>query len=180
LQFYPFSEEQINIFCQKIVVRNLSKHALLLQHGHVCDFTAIVVHGSLRLYTKSRQNKSEQTLHFFTETDWITEYDCFVSQKPTANFIKALENTEIAVISFSDIHSLIRKDDCFLLLGRLMQQWSISAAHAGNILYQSPDERYKKLQVLHPDWIIRFPQKYIASYLGMTGETLNKVKKRIS
>jgi CRP-like cAMP-binding protein len=112
LQFYPFSEEQINIFCQKIVVRNLSKHALLLQHGHVCDFTAIVVHGSLRLYTKSRQNKSEQTLHFFTETDWITEYDCFVSQKPTANFIKALENTEIAVISFSDIHSSCLAGSC--------------------------------------------------------------------
>jgi len=45
---------------------------------------------------------------------------------------------------------------------------------------KSPDQRYSHLLAEHPDWLNRFPQRHIASYLGMTPETLSRVRARIA
>jgi hypothetical protein len=55
----------------------------------------------------------------------------------------------------------------------------ITSAHLKSIIGTTPDERYKKLLHTYPEWINRFPQMHIASYLGMTKETFSRVKARI-
>jgi CRP/FNR family transcriptional regulator, anaerobic regulatory protein len=120
------------------------------------------------------------TSHFFTEGCWAADLESLLMQNPSKNYIAAVENSEIALIDFSDIHALMDVDPCFRMLNALIANMTISTAHIVTINTKSPDERYRELLLKHPDWINRFPQMQIASYLGMTRETLSRVRARIT
>src|SRR5205085_9517898 len=147
-----------------------------LNPGQASHSLALILEGAFRLYREDEI--IEHTLHFFTEYNWIADQESFVTQKASENFIQSVENSEVAIISLKDIHELIHQNPNVLGFFRVMENWSISTALQLSIKSQSPDDRYKLLLERHPDWINRFPQMYIASYLGMTPETFSRVKNR--
>jgi hypothetical protein len=177
LTLHYFSELQLETFITKLKTKNLAKKEFLLQPEQICDFITFIANGSLRFY--SLNNADEITLHFFTENDWVADYESFISQKLTVNYIQALEDTELLIISLQDIHTLMDAHPPFIQLTKLMEKWFIPSAHYISVANNTPDARYKELLAKHPEWINRFPQMYIASYLGMTKETLSRVKARV-
>ena len=138
---------------------------------------AFINKGSIRFY--SLTDTEEPTLHFFTENTWVADYESLISQQPTKNFLQAIEATELHIISLDDIHFLMEQYPVFRNLTSLMNQWVIPTSHHISVTNSSPNDRFKKLLEEHPEWINRFPQMYIASYLGMTKETFSRVKSRI-
>jgi CRP-like cAMP-binding protein len=149
-----------------LVIKTVPKKALLLKVGQVSSHITIVLKGSLRIYN------ADQTLNFFTELDWVADHNSFVSRKPSLNEIEAMEDTEVAIISIYDLHQLIAIDQVFMILGRILANLAITPS------LLSPPEKYNDLMLKHPDWIIRFPQKHLASYLGMTPETFSRMKRK--
>jgi len=101
-----------------------------------------------------------------------------LTQQPSKNYIEAFEDSDIASITLNDIHELMDNYPCFRMLNALLANLTISATHLATITTKNPDERYQELLLKHPDWINRFPQMQIASYLGMTAETLSRVRAR--
>jgi CRP/FNR family transcriptional regulator, anaerobic regulatory protein len=174
---HDFSETQIQAFIARVKTKTLSKKEFLLRPGQTCNYIAFVSKGSLRVFSLSEG--VEHTYHFFTEFNWVAEYESFIAQKQTLNFIQALEQTELVIISLDDIHSLMEEFKEFRSLASLIKNWVIPSARLISITGDSPDERYQKLLDTHPEWINRFPQMYIASYLGMTKETFSRVKGRL-
>ena len=174
---YNFSDEHLDTFVSKLRAKKIEKKEYLLRPSQKCDFMAFINKGCFRFY--SLTEKEEPTLHFFTENSWVADYESLLSQQPTKNFIQAIESSELLLISLDDIHLLMEQHPVFRNLMSLMNQWVIPSSHHISISNSSPDDRYKKLLNEHPEWIIRFPQMYIASYLGMTKETFSRVKARI-
>jgi CRP-like cAMP-binding protein len=174
---YNFSDEQLDVFISKLSFEKIDKKGYLLKPSQKCCFMAFIVKGSLRFY--SITDGEEPTLHFFTENNWVADYESLVSQQPTANFIQATEDTEVQIISLDDIHILMEQFPVFRNLASLINKWVISSSHHISISNSSPDERYRKLLDEHPEWVNRFPQMHIASYLGMTKETFSRVKSRV-
>ena len=177
LKVHRFSDEEVNALIEKTHHKILSKGDFLLKAGQHCRFLAFVQTGSLRFYSKTDAN--ELTLHFFTEYVWLTDYDSLITQQPSDNYLQALERTEVFMITLDDVHLLLEQFPDFRNLLKLLDQSIITAKHLKSISGSTPDERYKLLLQTHPEWVYRFPQMHIASYLGMTKETFSRVKARI-
>ncbi len=174
---HPFSEEQLNLFADKLIYRKLKRKDLLLKESQVSDGITFVVTGSFRLFKKT--DHGELTIKFFTENTWMADLESLLTQSPSKNYIEAIEDSEIAFIPLKDIHRLMDLHPCFRMLNALLAGLTIPASHLATINSKSPDERYKELLLKHPQWINRFPQMLIASYLGMTPETLSRVRARV-
>jgi CRP-like cAMP-binding protein len=177
LKIHPFTEEQLTQFTGKLTFKKHSKRDLLLKPGQISDGITFINSGSLRLYSKAEDN--ELTINFFTESSWVADLESLLTQQPSANYIEAFEDTYIAIVSLKDLHRLMDTHPCFRMLNGLLTGLNVSTMHLASIKTKNPDERYHELLTMHPDWLNRFPQNQIASYLGMAPETLSRVRARL-
>ncbi len=173
-KLHHFSDEHVDLFYNMIAVRQIKKNGVLLKPGQVCNFISIVLKGSLRIYHEDEDK--QHTLSFFTEDSWVADHGSFVSQRPSSNIIQAMESSELAIISIQNLHKLIEQDQLFMILGRILGDLTIPQQLS--VHHTSPQDRYDTLMQQHPDWIIRFPQKHLSSYLGITPETFSRVKRK--
>jgi len=178
LNLYPFSEEELSQFADRLSFKTLRKKDFLLTPNEICNCITFINSGSLQFYTETEHGKL--TINFFTENQWAADLESLLVQQPSKNYIVAFENSDIASITLQDVHILMDLYPCFRMLNILISKLTISPTHLASITTKNPDERYKELLLKHPDWINRFPQMQIASYLGMTTETLSRVRARIT
>lgn len=177
LNIHSFTDEQISVLKNNLTIKLLNKGDYLLRPDQKCSFIAFVNTGSLRYYTWT--DNDEQTLHFFSEHNWLTDYEYLISQQPSVNHIQAIEKTELSLLTLTDLHQLLELHPEFRNILKLLDKAIITSKHLSIITNSTPDERYKNLLATNPEWINRFPQQHIASYLGMTKETFSRVKSRV-
>jgi CRP/FNR family transcriptional regulator, anaerobic regulatory protein len=178
LKLYAFTEAQLNQFTNKLICEKLNKKDFLLRQNQVCNRLSFINSGSLRSFTKT--GNTELTINFFTENSWVADLESLLSQKPSANYIEAFEETDILSITLKDIHLLMDTAPCFRMLQKIFADFTVSTAQLASIKTKRPDDRYKELLASNPDWLNRFPQQQIAAYLGITPETLSRVRARLA
>ena len=115
---------------------------------------------------------------FAFEHEFISAIVSFFGNEPSPHFIEMVQASIVIEISKDTVEHLSNKYHCFEKLIRvvvtkvmLSQQERISS-----ILFQTAEQRYKEMLSIRPDIINKFPLKHIASYLGMTLETLSRVR----
>jgi CRP-like cAMP-binding protein len=176
-QLGRFSEKESHIFCAHIKAMIVQKNDYLLKEGKVCQSFYFVVQGSFRHYQITDTGK-EITQNLYLDNDWIVDYKSFTSQQPSSSAIQATEESEVFDLSVDELHSLMKTSDAFFQLGRIFQ---FALEQQGlQLQLSTPKERYSFLLQNKPQLIQRFPLKYIASYLGMTPETLSRVRRNLA
>lgn len=171
-----FSDEHFTLLTETLVVEGVSKGHRLLKKGSVCAGVYFVNKGSFRQYEVSNEGV-DITLNFFTESDWMLDHKSFTSQKPSHTTIEAVEKSEVFFLSVARLHQLIKKADVFFQLGRVLEHVTESQQYQNNRL--TPEEKYELLLANRPHLIHKFPAKQIASYLGITPETLSRVRRKL-
>lgn len=169
--------EEEQLLLQTFVQKKLRKRQYLLQEGDVCRLAGFIVKGAFKQYTVDKTGK-ESILGLYLENWWVGDRESFMIGTPSPYFIEAVEEVEMLIVSREDfIDKLSRQPFITEMIKVLTEKQSfnlIKRIQAAQTL--SAEERYEDFQKKYPEFLQRFPQHIIASYLGMTKETLSRIR----
>lgn len=172
------TEEEKNIFTSFIKPRKIRKKQYLLQAGEVSRFENFVTKGLLRAYTVDGKGQ-EHIAMFAMEGWWISDLYSFLTETPATQYIDALEDTEVLSIEKADLEKLYLEVPKFDRLFRKLLQ-NAFVANQQRILAgisQTAEEQYLAFIKKYPTLEQRIPQHQIASFLGITPETISRIRR---
>jgi CRP-like cAMP-binding protein len=173
------NQEEWDAFTRIVNFKKLNKKDLLLQEGQVCNFIAFINSGVLREY--SFQNDKETTVDFVGENQFTSDYQSFIMQVPSMQYLEALTDVELLILKKDAINALFDQYKIWERFGRLIIEKVFCHAEAKRkkIISTSHDEQYRDFAAAYPQIVQQVPQYYIASYLGLTPEHLSRLRKKI-
>lgn len=124
--------------------------------------------------------KERNVQYFYIEDHWADDRESFTLKTPSKYSIEAWEDTELLIITRQDMLELAVK---IPLLREMMRNMDDRHAIAiqkrvSTSISCTAEQRYENFVSTHPQFISRFPQHQIASYLGITKETLSRIRKQ--
>jgi len=178
--FIPLSEEESEKLGSLFVRRSLKKKDYLVRAGEICRKVVFFNKGYYRFHHTDTTG-NEITSDFFFAPGFITSYTSFIMETPSQVFVQAMEEMEVLEINRHDLYQLYDHNSKIERLGRMIaESVAISSEkHLFLLLNQSADERYRRLLERNPEYVKSIPLQYIASYLGITKETLSRMRKSI-
>lgn len=176
----PISARELETFHSRLKPKTIKKKTLLLRQGEVCKYEAYIVKGCIKKYYID-QNGDEVILQFAVEDWWISDIGSFSEQKPSNLFIEAIEDTELLVIDYEGKESLYKEIPHLERVFRIMLQraYSVLESRFYATVSHSAEARYLEFIQKYPTIPQRVPQQQIASYLGITPESLSRIKANI-
>ncbi|MFH6769344.1 Crp/Fnr family transcriptional regulator [Gaetbulibacter aquiaggeris] len=177
-KYSPLSENTKSQLEPYISIKNLSKEELLLKHGDVCRHIYYVNKGFIRIfYFKDGKEVTEwltNDKHFFFS---ITSY---FESSPSHLIIEAIEDSEIIQLSKVGLDKLRKVN---LEIANLMIEWIsrslvLSQKRMDSIQFETAKQRYDSLLKMQPEILNRVPLQHIASFLGITQETLSRIRSK--
>jgi CRP-like cAMP-binding protein len=177
----PFSVEEQEVIKTFLKPKKLRKKQYLLQEGDVCKAISFVERGALRAYSID-ENGSERIIQFALEGWVISDLYSFLTEEAATYSIDALEDAELVLISKTAHEELLKTLPKYETYTRLQITGAYLAMQRRltSIISLSLEERYTYFTSLYPNIVQRVPQHMIASYMGLTPETLSRVRRRIS
>jgi CRP-like cAMP-binding protein len=175
------SKEEFD-FCKTLFIpKKLRKKQYLLQEGDVCRYTAFVEKGILRTFSVDEKG-NEPILQFSMEGWWIADLYSFLTEEFSQYNSEALEDCELLLITKENWNILLEKVPAFERYFRILIQNNLIATQRRlmSSLSENAEEKYTKLLDNFPGCIQRVPQHMIASYLGITPETLSRIRSHIA
>ncbi|RYY40478.1 MAG: Crp/Fnr family transcriptional regulator [Chitinophagaceae bacterium] len=176
----PVSAKLAAFVTAKATPLSLKKGKLLLKEGELCTHIFFIRSGVLRGFI--RNGTTDTTTWITTENEMAASISSFVHQVEAPDYIQALEDCELLAISHADMETAYEQYPPFNLIARkFYEKYYVDAENRALLVrLKSADAKYTNLLRKQPELANRIPLKYIASYLGITLETLSRVRKRLS
>ena len=176
------TEEEKKLSRSFFIPKKLRKKQYLLQEGDVCKNVAFVEKGLLRSYTINDKGQ-EHINQFAFEGWWIADQFSFLTREPSKYNIEAMEDCELLLLSKSSEDEMLDKIPKFERYFRILLQNNLIATQKRLVssLSQTAEERYSELIQDCPTTLPhRIPQHMLASFLGITPETLSRIRRQIT
>ncbi len=178
-QFATISEQARTVLAKVITKRELSKGTLLLEQGKTCKHLNFLEIGFARAFYY--RDGKEITSWFAFENDIVASMYSFTTQKPSLENIEIVETSVVHSISYDQLQQLYQKYSEFNLIGRLLtEKYFIELEERiFSLQNQTAKERYQEILKYKPELLQRASLGHIASYLGISQETLSRIRASI-
>jgi CRP-like cAMP-binding protein len=174
------SDEEFALVKESFKPKKIRKRQYFLQEGDVCKYTGFITKGAMRQYSVD-ENGQERIIRLGIENWWMGDFESFVMLTPSIYHIDAVEDTELLIITNEQMQKLRAEVPGLDVMTRVMDQ-KRAIAYEKRIRVSisfTAEERYLDLQKTYPLLLQRFPQTMIASYLGISPETLSRIRKQM-
>ena len=173
------TDDELNQVRIVTVNRKLRKRQYLLQEGDVCHYNCFVVKGCLRNYRVS-EDGNEHILRFGVENWWVSDPESYNNGTRSKNNIDALEDSELLLIEKQDFNNLLNNIPNFkdFIYNLKAKSFVASQNRIMSNISDTAEEKYSNFIKAYPDIFNRVPLHMIASYLGLSRETLSRIRNR--
>jgi CRP-like cAMP-binding protein len=175
------TDDEFKLAANFFIPKKIRKKQFLLQEGDICKYLAFVSKGCLRSYTVDSKGE-EHIVQFAIEDWWITDQKSFLSNQPSTFSIDALEDSELLLIDKTSQDKLCCTVPQFEHYFRILLERNTSAAsrRITELISATAEDRYLNFVNTYPKIIQRVPQSQVASYLGITPQSLSRIRKELS
>lgn len=175
-EIVPLTDEEFAYILSHFKPIFRRKNQFIIQEGEQVNKEFWVLKGCLKTYFFNKSGK-EHILQFSMENWWATDYEAFSNRSAATVSIDCIEDCELLYISYEDREKLSQE------MHKMERFWAKKTKYGYialqkrvlSLLKDTTQERYDKLLHQYPQLFMRVPKKLIASYLGVTRETLSRM-----
>ncbi len=173
------TDEELELIETHFEIKKIKKKEFLLQDGKICNFIGFIKNGTIRHFHV--KDGVEKTCDISFENFWVTDFQSFTQNTPCIMNLQAMEDTTVFLIKKENLYKLYNKCNKYETFGRLMAEQVAQRATeiAMSLSSDKPEERFQNLLQKQPDLFQKVPQKYIANLLGVSPESLSRIRNRI-
>lgn len=173
------TEKELKLIDSYFEVIEIKKKDFLLQDGKICNFIGFIANGSIRHF--HIKDGVEKTCDISFENSWVTDFQSFTHNTSCIMNLQAIEDTKVFIIKKENLYKLYTECSKYETFGRLMAEQVAQRATeiAMSLSSDKPEERFQNLIKNQADLFQRVPQKYIANFLGISPESLSRIRNRI-
>jgi len=177
-KFFPLSDAALTSLGNQLKKEILPKGAYLIREGKVCNHIYFFEQGSVRGFYNL--DGKEITYWFAFENSFVTSFSSFITRKPGAENIQLLEDSRVWALTYEQLQELYKNFPEMERLGRILveQYYVMLEERFVNNHFKEARERYDNLMAQNPHILQRVPLGYVASYLGITQETLSRIRNK--
>lgn len=178
--FHPLPEGVKEYLKKHSYSCSIRKGKLLLKAGQVSEHIYFIKKGAIRGFIK--EGKKDITTWITAENEVVSSISTLDSRTPALENMQAIENCELLALTFDDFQNLYVEFPEFNIVARkvLQKYYQDAEGRAFIARLTKAENKYRLFIKRYAHLVNRIPLKYIASFLGITLETLSRVRKRIS
>ncbi|PJJ58713.1 Crp/Fnr family transcriptional regulator [Hymenobacter chitinivorans] len=175
-----FTAEELEQIQAVTTIKKLRKRQFLLQEGDVWTYNAFVAKGCMRIYSVDAKGV-EHVLGFAVENWWTGDLQSLASGQPSRFNIDAIEDSVVLLIKKENFEHLRQIIPALheLVNAILHRSFLAQQSRIHTVISSSAEEKYRAFLQDFPEFARRIPQHMVASYLGMTTETLSRIRRNL-
>lgn len=178
---FQMPQQRVNEFLANTFVVTYKKNEVISTKNSIFDRLGYIVEGAVRAYCV---NEKGEDVSYLLQVDggYIGDYESYITGKKSELILETLVHTEIVFFEKTKIEELMTKDAFWIGFAKTVSDLVFLDAkqRINGLLFFTPEQRYLNLLTKSPDVIQKIPQKYISSYLGITPQSLSRIRKRIT
>lgn len=180
-RYIDLSEEDFELFSKQFTPKKIRKKQLLLEQGEICGRIAFIEKGAMYSYSIDEKGNL-RLVQFAFEGWWIADLYSFFTHEPSKLCIEALEDTEVLLLPRERHEQFLKTMPWYEKYTRILYQNAYVAMQRRieETTGLTAEEKFLRFMEHYSHWLLRVPQHLIASYLGVTPETLSRIRKNLS